>query len=391
MLKGLIDLFVPNSAMPSRKSQSKNASQGETISETQSRSSFAREVQTECNLLAEQIARLPATVWERLSQTEEILSDGQIHSYAESDYTAQLQKANFEIQRKESTIRQLRVELDAHKLEIQQLRAKEQSLRDLVHESDTYPEVSEHEVISAFVGLRQKVQKLVSSRMYRMEGKPLCTESKTFIMSKDLSNTWNNATQANRKLMLRSFVYQRLADEILAYEFFGILESNSEDDVASSKTDNIFTGLSHFERFLVKNEGRSLCPCIEAMGLARGPFGKALARQMYDDFAPFIVDEATREDKEKLLEGFMELCDKAYSLRLFMRKSKSNYQCHNISLGSPVEGMDRWADVFGELEGTQSGRNTVVLTLFGVLVSQAGNSRNDLRILEKAQIIVRRR
>ncbi|KAF4503345.1 phage C domain containing protein [Fusarium agapanthi] len=388
--------------MPSRKSQSKNASQGETISrstETQSGSSFAREVQTECERLAEQIARLPATVLERLSQTEEILSDGQSHSYAESDYTAQLQKADFEIQRKEATIRQLRAELDAHKLEMQKLRAKEQSLRDFMHESDSYPEVSEHEVVSAFVGLRQKVQKLVSSRMYRMEGKQLCTESKTFIVSKDLSDVWNNATQANRKLMLRSFVYQRLADEILAYEFFGILESKSEDDVAYSKTDNVFTGLSHFERFLVKNEVSndivtkwrlSTMKSIEAIGMAKGPFGKALARQMYDDFAPFIVDEATREDKEKLLEGFMELCDKAYFLRLLMRKSKNNYQCRSSSLGIPVEGSDHWADVFGELEGTRSGRNTVVLTLFGVLVAQPGNCTNELRILEKAQIIVRR-
>lgn len=129
-----------------------------------------------------------------------------------------------------------------------------------MHENDSYPEVSEHEVISAFVGLRQKVQKLVSSRMYRMEGKQLCTESKTFSMFKGLSDLWENATQANRKLMLRSFVYQRLADEILSYEFFGIVESKSEDGVACSKTDNIFTGLSHFERFLVKSNGRFLCP-----------------------------------------------------------------------------------------------------------------------------------
>lgn len=128
---------------------------------------------------------------------------------------------------------------------------------------------------------------------------------------------------------------------------------------------------------------------IEAIGMPKVPFGEALARQMYDDFAPFIVDEATREDKEKLLEGFMELCDEAYILRLLMRKSKNNYQCHSMSLDVPVEGYDRWADVFGELEGTQSGRNTIVLTLFGVLVAQTGNSRNELRVLEKAQIIVK--
>ncbi|KAH7158429.1 hypothetical protein DER46DRAFT_685547 [Fusarium sp. MPI-SDFR-AT-0072] len=387
--------------MLSRKSQSKNTSRGETISrstDTQSGSSFAREVQIECDHLSEQIARLPAIVRERLSQTEESLSDGQGHSYAKPDYIAQLQQADFEIQRKEATIQQLTAELDSYKLEVQKLRAKEQSLRDFMHESDSYPEVSEHEVVSAFVGLRQKVQKLVSSRMYRIEGKQLFTGSKAFTVSKDLSSLWKKATQANRKLILRSLVYQRLANEILAYEFFGIVEPKLEDGVVSSKTENVVTGLSHFERFLVKNDVSndivtkwrlSTMKSIEAIGMAKGPFGKVLAEQMYDDFAPFIVDEATREDKARLLEGFMELCDEAYALRLLMRKSKNNYQCRSLTLGIPVEGNDRWADVFGELEGTQSGRNTVVLTLFGVLVAQTGNSRNDIRILEKAQIIVR--
>ncbi|KAH7214517.1 hypothetical protein DER44DRAFT_893021 [Fusarium oxysporum] len=402
MLKGLIDLFLSDSAMPSRQSQSKNTSRGETISgstDTQSGSSFAREVQIECDRLAERIARLPAIVWEGLSQTEESLSDGQSNSYAMPDYTAQLQQADFEIQRKEATIQQLTAELDSYKLEVQKLRAKEQSLRDFMHESDSYPEVSEHEVVSAFVGLRQKVQKLVSSRMYRLEGKQLYAESKTFTVSKDLSSLWNKATQANRKLILRSLVYERLANEILAYEFFGIVEPKLEDGVLSSKTESVFTGLSHFERFLVKNEVSndivtkwrlSTMKSIEAIGIVKGPFGKALAEQMYDDFAPFIVDGATREGKRRLLEGFMELCDEAYVLRLLMRKSKNNYQCRSVKVGTPVEGKERWADVFGELEGTQSGRDTAVLTLFGALFAYTGNSRNDVRILEKAQTIVRR-
>uniref|UniRef100_A0A0D2Y624 Uncharacterized protein n=1 Tax=Fusarium oxysporum (strain Fo5176) TaxID=660025 RepID=A0A0D2Y624_FUSOF len=258
MLKGSTDLFLPNSAMPTRKSQRKNTSRGENISEssnTQNGSSFARETQIECNRLAEQIARLPAIVWERLSQPEEILSDGRSHPHAKSDYTAELQHADFEIQRKEATIQQLTAELGSYKHEVQKLRAKEQSLRDFMHESDSYPGVSEHEVVSAFVGLRQKVQKLVSSRMYRMEGNQLCTKNKTFTLSKDLSSLWKKATQANRKLILRSLVYQRLAEEVLAYEFFGIMEPKLKESVASSKTEDIVAGLSQFERFLVKNEG----------------------------------------------------------------------------------------------------------------------------------------
>ncbi|KAF5699746.1 phage C domain-containing protein [Fusarium globosum] len=369
--------------------------------DTQSGLSFAREVQIECDRLAEQITRLPASAWKRfsLNRSQESFPDGQSNSYAKPGYTVQLQQADFEIQQKEATIQQLTAELNSYKLEVQKLSAKEQSLRDFIHENDSYLEVSEHEVVSAFVGLRQKVQKLVSSRMYRLEGKQLCNESKSFTVSKDLSSLWDKATQGNRKLILRSLVYQRLANEILTYEFFGVEEPKPEDGVFSSKTDTVFTPLSHFERFLIKNEVSndivtkwrlSTIKGIEALGIAKAPFGKALAGQMHDDFAQFIVEEATREDKARLLEGFMELCNEAYGLRLLMRKSKNNYQCHSAQVGIPIEGSERWADVFGELEGRQSGRKMIVLTLFGVLVASTGNSRNDIRVLEKAQTIVAR-
>jgi predicted ATPase len=123
--------------------------------------------------------------------------------------------------------------------------------------------------------------------------------------------------------------------------------------------------------------------------MSKGVFGRALAKQMFNYFTAFITEEATGDDREKLLGGFIDLCNEAYNLRLSMRKSRSNYQCLNVATGALEESTERYADVFGELEGTGNGRTTVLLTLFGGLGVQIRDS-GETRFLEKAQIIVTR-
>ncbi|KAF4463097.1 phage C domain-containing [Fusarium albosuccineum] len=385
--------------MSSNKRQSRTASRENNISkssDTQSGSIFAREVQIECDRLAEQIARVPAIVRERLSGAEEVQVDGRSRRSTNPDLIAQLHKADREIQRREATIQHLTNELDSYQRETQNLRAKEQSLRNFMHESDFYPEVSEHKVVAAFAGVRQKVQKLVSSKMYRMEGRELRTESNLLTIGKDLHGLWQKATQPNRRLILRAIVYKRLADEILDYEFFGAAEPNVEDSIGS-KINSIIAGLSQFERIQVGNKVSNdivsnwrllTLKSVETIGLTKGPFGTALAEQMHDYFTAFIVEEATQEDREKLLEAFTELCNEAYALRLLMRKSKNNYRCVSIGTGVPEENTERYADVFGELEDAPNGSKKVALTLFGCLTAHTQNSTDNYRVLEKAQIIV---
>ncbi|KAJ3537619.1 hypothetical protein NM208_g6235 [Fusarium decemcellulare] len=386
--------------MSSRKNQSRTTVREDNISrlsDTQSRSTFAAEVQIECNRLAEQIALVPTIVSERLSEAEANSSDGRSRRCTNPDLIAQLQQANREIQRREAIIQHLNNELDAYQRETQNLRAKEQSLRNLMHESDFYPEASEHEVVAAFVGLRQKVQKLVSNKMYRMEGRELRTESNVFTVWKDLPGLWQDATQPDRKVILRALVYKRLADEILDYEFFGVADPKEGSSEASSTINGIASGLSQFERILVGNKVSNdivsnwrllTMKSVESLGMTKGPFGTALAKQMYDYFTAFIVDGATQEDGERLLQGFIELCNEAYALRLLMRKSKNNYRCLTMNIGILEENAERFADVFGELKDTSNGGKKAVLTLFGCLAADTPNSTGDYRILEKAQIIV---
>jgi hypothetical protein len=183
-------------------------------------------------------------------------SDGYNPCFTNADLMCQLKQTDYTIRRKDATIQRLTTELDAHKLEIQNLRAKEQSLRNYMHESESYLEVSEHEVVAAFVGLRQKVQRLVSSRMYQMDGRELCTESNVLTVDKHVSGLWQKASQPDRRLILRALVYKWLDDEILASKFFGIEEPDLLDSVACRTIESLTTGLSQFEHILLKNKGK---------------------------------------------------------------------------------------------------------------------------------------
>ncbi|KAM0546651.1 hypothetical protein ACHAPJ_010789 [Fusarium lateritium] len=385
--------------MSSKKNQARPTSLAENIpqpSDTHSGLALAREVQMECDRLVEQIARVPAIVKQRLSEVEESLHDGRGRRHANPELIARLEQADRRIQHGDATIQHLTAELDLYKHEIQDLRAKEQSLRNFMHENDSYPEASEDEVVAAFVGVRQKVQKLVSSRMYRMDGEELPTEGDIFAGWKDVSGLWQKATQPNRRLLLRALVYKLLVDEILTNEFFGIVEPKVKDSSPSSTIERTVAGLSQFERILVKNKVSndivtnwrlSTLKSVEAIGMTQS-FGTALAEQMYGYFAAFIVKEATQEDQERLFEGFIELCNGAYALRLLMRKSKTDYWCLSMEVGTTEKDAERCADVYGELEDTGNGRSRVALTLFGALGVYNRNSPDGIRVLEKAQILV---
>ncbi|KAJ4245771.1 hypothetical protein NW762_013895 [Fusarium torreyae] len=387
--------------MPSKKNKTRPASLAENISgssDTRDGSALAREVQLECDRLAEQIAHIPALVRQRLSEAEEVQCDGLGRRHANPDLIARLEQAEHRIKYGDATIKHLTAELDLYKHEIQDLRAKEQSLRNFMHENECYPEASEDEVVAAFVGVRQKVQKLVSSRMYRMDGKELPTESDVFAGWKELSGLWQKATQPNRRLLLRALVYKSLVDEILSNEFFGIVEPKAKDSSPSSTIEKVVAGLSQFERILVKNKVSneivtnwrlSTLKSVEAIGMTQS-FGTALAEQMYDYFTAFVVEEVTQEARRRLFESFVELCNEAYALRLLMRKSKTDYWCLSMEVGTTENDVERCADVYGELEDTGHGRSRVALTLFGALGVYTPSSPDGIRILERAQVLVAR-
>lgn len=119
-------------------------------------------------------------------------------------------------------------------------------------------------------------------------------------------------------------------------------------------------------------------------------FGTALAERMYDCFATLIPEGTTLQEREKLRNAFRKLCDQAYALRLLMRKSKENYQCRPVPFGASLDEMGHIANDFGELDVQADGRAKVALTLFGALVIQPGSRGEELRLLEKAQVIVTR-
>lgn len=171
------------------------------------------------------------------------------------DLVAQLHKAARKDQRKDSAINLLQTELEACKIEIQTLRAKEQSLRDFVLENNRYQEVGDDEVISAFTNVRQGIQKIASSKLYQVDKKPLAVDCSAFAVEEDLSDLWQSSTRGNRLLILRALLFQVLTKEVFTYEFFGISRSKETEDKVPDTIVDLDVGLSRFERILVQRSG----------------------------------------------------------------------------------------------------------------------------------------
>lgn len=129
---------------------------------------------------------------------------------------------------------------------------------------------------------------------------------------------------------------------------------------------------------------------VEAAGLTSIVFGTALAKRLYDEFATLIIDGATHEERVKLRKGFEEICNQAYALRLLMRKSTESYECLLIRSGVPLDEIEHGVDIFGELDGRPDGKVEVTLTLFGALAVHPRSGEEQPRVLENAQVIVRR-
>ncbi|KAH7157317.1 hypothetical protein B0J13DRAFT_520061 [Dactylonectria estremocensis] len=365
-------------------------------SDPQQMSEVPTTIEEECNRLAQEIANIPALARDCLSRevaNSHVMRDS---NNLNRDLTSQLHRLTRELQHRESAIHHLEAKLEASKAEIQNLRIKEQALRDFILESDPYQGVSDGDVISAFTTIRQWIQKLASNKMLQLDGPPIDLKSSAFTAEEDLFSLWPGCSRSGRVMILRALLFRILADQILMQDFFGIpgLEDNlaQNDDSIS----DLSTGLSRFERALIHrsvptdlvvNWRLSTLRGVEAAGMSEGAVGTALAEQLYNLFATIIAEEATQQDRVKLQDGFRGLCSQAYSLRLLMRKSKENYQCLPISTGALLDEVEHLADVYGETDDKPGGRVRVALTLCDGLVKSQPQTDQPL-VLEKAQVVI---
>ncbi|KAH7175319.1 hypothetical protein EDB81DRAFT_769599 [Dactylonectria macrodidyma] len=405
MLRSLARFYYSDDAKMSTRESS-----GHRSTHNQSRQSHARtsdlqqmpELPTgfeeECNRLAQEIANIPAVMRDHLARAEGDSGTRRDSHNRNRNLNVQLQRLTRELQLKDSEIHNLESELEASKVKIQNLRVKEQTLRDFVLESDPYQAISDGDVINAFTRIRQGIQKLASSKSLQLDRPLLDLKSSIFVEEEDLATLWPGSHRPGRVLILRALLFRTVSRQILTQDVFGI--SDSEEDQAEDRHSwsGLNSGLSQFERALVHcnvpndvvvNWRLSTLKSVEAAGMSKGASGTALAEQLYGFFATFMVEGATQQEQAKLQRGFSELCSQAYALRLLMRKSRESYQCLPISSGTLLEEVEHLADVYGETDGKKDGKVRITFTLCDGLVKPRSQTEQPL-VLEKAQVITTR-
>ncbi|UKZ56974.1 hypothetical protein TrVGV298_010822 [Trichoderma virens] len=277
---------------------------------------------------------------------------------------------------------------ESYETEIQTLRAKEQSLRDFVLDSNGDQVVSGDDIISRFASLRQKIQKLATSKTYRLGRENLALWVKDGSIDATLSKLWDKSPRPSRLLILRSLLFQLLNNYILGCETFDI------NDASLQEISDLSNALGRFERTIV-NQGvpgdvvvnwrLSTFKCIEKAQLSGKDFGRDLQTQMYEGFAHLMAEDAAETDKTKLKDGYLELVKEAWNLQLLMRKSRDHYQCWSVNRPS-LKSLEPWNEVFEEISDVGTGED-IAFTLFGALVKHSRILGEEPKVMEKAQII----
>lgn len=103
---------------------------------------------------------------------------------------------------------------------------------------------------------------------------------------------------------------------------------------------------------------------------------------------PLIAQSCSETDRGKLQEAILGVCNKAYELRMKMRKSASEYRCFEVDPGSSQDQVEHAASDLGVLpHGATKTGGTVAITLFGGLMKVTASSSKQY-VLEKAQVLL---
>ncbi|KAL6401432.1 hypothetical protein AUP68_15302 [Ilyonectria robusta] len=380
---------TPDSDHDKRNRQSRgNSAQVEEIQQVPD---LQRDLELQCQQLAEQVANFPSVLRHHMANIEDNRKNYR------HNIDSQVRRLESKVQRRELYVQELERELQASQAEIQSLRAKEQSLRKHVLQNGSYYEISRGQVVDGFVKIRQNAQRLASSKLFRTDGQGEVLNHGLLSMSAVTDDLWQRSDRSGRLFLLRAIIFQRLIHEVFNCQFFGISESRADQGQEQSTAKDLDAGLRLFENILndrkvpydvVSHWRLSTLRSIEAAGLAEKPFGVALAERMYKDFSGLIRQEATPQETTKLRNEFEKLCHQAFDLQLLIRKSQEDYFVHYVGPGASLEGLDDIADSYGELDGTRDGGTKVAFTMFGALALNSRSGDEKPRVLEKAQVIV---
>jgi hypothetical protein len=112
------------------------------------------------------------------------------------------------------------------------------------------------------------------------------------------------------------------------------------------------------------------------------------ADKIFFFFKPLLSGQASGA-RADIYAKILELCKDAFKLRMAMRKSKEGYRCEILNTDKTCETL---AESFGVENGTNNEASDVICyTLFGALTKHPEYRGERKKVLEKAQVILKRK
>jgi hypothetical protein len=123
-------------------------------------------------------------------------------------------------------------------------------------------------------------------------------------------------------------------------------------------------------------------------------YSALVAGRMDAFFEPLVSIKATGQQRDEFQEKEDEVCKKAVSLKFMMQRSKEGFSVTNLNIKErPLYSkVSHWA----VLMAVEAGKSTdasdeIAYVLFGALEKQSINREEDGKVLEKAQVILKRK
>jgi hypothetical protein len=115
---------------------------------------------------------------------------------------------------------------------------------------------------------------------------------------------------------------------------------------------------------------------------------------IYAILAPLLSKHTRSSDEDTLHAGILELCNDAFKLRMLMLKSKNRYLVKTIDPGMNVllSACENTADPVAVEGGKNSEKSDkIAYVVFGALVKQPQTADQPEKVLEKAQVVLKRK
>jgi hypothetical protein len=327
--------------------------------------------------------------------------------------------------------------------EVKKLREKEAMFRTIILDQAGVQKVSDDEILQGFLKLRQDIQKISRNSCFLVEASNIILSAQQmaepFLESLYSPEAWGKLSVGDRRLRMHAVIFHELFVSILGSDCFGLEESKDKAHEGKPRKGPIEPGLRRFERLLQERGGKhsdilplfSLCNrapfpssplaslvplsrdhttnnagcivsdsvisdwriatinCVELSGFEEATSTLTTA-DIFFILEPILSKNVGAMEEDALRSSILGLCKDAFKIRMMMRKSKDKYVVETIKPGTKI--LESEAEpVAVEGDKNSEGSDEIVYTMFGALSKHPQDKDQPVKILEKAQVVLRRK